>query len=262
MHNFHSSKSFLLIFGFLLFSYAGFSQDDDFETDTHSKVRLGFYSHSGFYRQILLGFKDALATDGIDPGYDAITTFNLPNDIYFYCNNQQLFIQGVGYFSDTNSYPLGIKSSAQGNITIKLESTEYFSPTQTFYIFDNTTGHYHNLKSTSFTTSVGIGTFNDRFSLRFLDQTILGVDNPKLNNGVKVDYFSNNGELSITNNLSEAITSEVVLFNLLGQQAEKWNVERQDQKQITIPLSHYSKGIYIVNVKTSLGVISKKISIK
>lgn len=261
MQTTYSNRNLLFLLGFLFLSLSGFSQDDDFEVETYSKVRLGFYSHSGFYRQILLGFQNENATEGIDPGYDAVNTFNLPNDMYFYCNNAQLFIQGVGFFNDQNSYALGIKSSSEGTITIKLESTEYFSASQTFYIYDNQTQTYHNLKSGNFTTILGPGIFNERFSLRFLDQSVLGIDNQNLNTGVKVSYFSRSNELNIQNNLTGVVASEVTLFNINGQMLTKLNVENNDQKEMTLPLNHYNSGIYIVNVKTSLGTITKKIKI-
>lgn len=266
--NLNFKPTILFLATMLLCSFQSSAQGtDDEEEDiigieTLSKIRLGYLSHTNFYRQILLGFQNENATDGIDPGYDAINTFDLPNDMYFYCNNTELFIQGVGYFNESNSYPIGIQSNSEGAIIIQLEATENFDSNQTFYLHDSATNTCFNLKSGSYTTTVGVGTFNDRFSLRFLSQAVLGTDNPTLNNGVKVSYINNQKALSIANTLSDTAVSDVKIFNLAGQQVSVWNVANENQSNIIIPINGISQGIYIANVTTSQGTIAKKFSIK
>jgi len=45
----------------------------------------------------------------------------------------------------------------------------------------------------------------------------------------------------------------------LGQRIAQWEVE--DKKSIQIPVPHISQGTYLVKVKTSNGVVSKKIMV-
>ena len=258
---------FLLLLSLFLFTMNAVAQDDDqgddyTEISTLKKVRLGFYSHTNSYRQLLLGFQESNASEGIDPGYDAINTFNLPNDMYFLCNNTELFIQGVGYFCNTNNYALGVRSNGAGTIIIKLEATENIDATQTIYIYDADTNEFHNLKNGNFTTTIGNGTFNNRFSLRFNNQAVLGIDNPTLNNGVKVSYINNQNLLTVTNTLTDATANTISVFNLLGQQVANYNVADQDQQNISVPVSGLATGAYIVNVATTHGTITKKIAIR
>ena len=70
------------------------------------KIRIGFNSYNNFHRQLLIGFMDELATEGIDPGYDAIHIDNQQNDMYFLNNGTKLIIQGASHFETNKVYPL------------------------------------------------------------------------------------------------------------------------------------------------------------
>ncbi|MGK4567299.1 T9SS type A sorting domain-containing protein [Flavobacterium sp. 3HN19-14] len=259
------SLSSLLFCFILLFNTANaFAQDDegDDETavDTHAKIRLGFYSHANSYRQILLGFENENATEGIDYGYDAVNTLNLPNDMYFWTANTELFIQGVGYWSAEAIYPIGVRSNGTGSIIIKIDALENMNPSQPIYIYDAQNDSYFDLKNGNFTATVADGVFNDRFSLRFA-QTTLGVNNPSLNTGIKVAYTNGDSVLNIQNNLSGTTAKTVNLYSITGQQVGVWNIENQNQSAIAVPVTGFSKGVYIVNVNTTSGIITKKIII-
>ncbi|MDI1255029.1 MAG: T9SS type A sorting domain-containing protein [Flavobacterium sp.] len=261
-----SLNSFILFFVLLFNTVGAFAQDDtgDDETvvETYSKIRLGFYSHTNSYRQILLGFEEENATEGIDYGYDAVNTFNLPNDMYFWTADTELFIQGVGYWSADAIYPIGVRSNGEGNIIIKLDATENMNPNQSIYIYDALNDTFFNIKDGDFVATVGIGTFNDRFSLRFVNQSTLGIDNPNLNTGIKVTYTNGDSMLNIQNNLSGTTAKSVSLYNMNGQEVGVWNIENQNQTAIAVPVNGFSKGIYIVNVNTTTGTITKKIIIR
>lgn len=267
MRKLDPKTTFFLFLIVLLCNTFSYAQDDDNDNDstpvdTHSRIRLGFNTSNNFHRQILLGFQNENATEGIDPGYDAINIFNLPNDIYFWCANTELTIQGVGHFNISNSYAIGIRSEVSEPITISLETVENIDQNQNIYLYDNVTNTYTNLKTGSLTVTVGIGTFNNRFSLKFTSQTTLGTNNPELNNKLSVNYSNNESTLSITNTLNDTTASDVFLFSITGQKIASWNISKMDQTNLNIPISGISKGIYIVNVITDRGgIITKKINI-
>jgi len=266
MQKLDTKTAFFLFFGILLCSAFGFAQDDDngtdeVENDTYSKIRLGFYAPNNFHTQILLGFQNENATDGIDYGYDAINTFDLPNDIYFWCANTPLSIQGVGSFNTNNCYPLGVKSNTSGIIKINLDAIQNMSTSQNIYIYDSLMDTYTNLKTGNFTATVSAGTTNDRFSLKFVDQSTLGIDNPELNNKLSVSYVNSERSLYINNTLNNTLASNVNIFNINGQIVASWNIAKMNQANLNLPVSGLSKGIYIVNVATDKGMITKKISI-
>ncbi|OYU81970.1 MAG: hypothetical protein CFE23_01315 [Flavobacterium sp. BFFFF1] len=251
----------ILLLGLLMITSNALAQDDDFETPVYTKIRLGFHSHNNFYRQILIGFEEDNATEGIDPGFDAVNVFNLPNDFYFLCDNTELFIQGVGYYNTNNVYPLGVRSNSVGTITINIDATENWDPTQEVYIYDAVMNTFSNIKNGPFTANVGIGTFNDRFSLRFSTQSTLGVGNTPIVSNISVNYVTTDKTLSILNNSTSTATT-VTLYNLSGQSVNTWNVSKMNQTSISLPVSNLSAGVYLVNVDTSNGAVTKKILLK
>lgn len=260
MKNLYTRLSVLFLVGMLIATTKSFSQDDDFTEETFTKLRLGFHSHNNFYRQILLGFQNDNATEGIDPGFDAVNVFNLPNDFYFLCGTTELFIQGVGYYNTDNIYPLGVRSNSVGTISINIDEAEYWDPTQEVFIYDNVTDTFFNIKNGTFTANVGVGTFNDRFSLRFSTQSTLGTGTIG-NDKIAVDYIASEKALSLVNTTSNTATT-VNVYSITGQNAAKWDVSKMNQTNLSLPLSNLSAGIYIVNVDTPNGPITKKILLK
>lgn len=259
MKRFYSLFAFALSIGSIS---AVWAQDDNedpvFEPDPAPKVRLAFTGHNNAYRQVLLGFQGNVCTDGIDPGYDAINVFDLPNDMYFWVASTELFIQGVAEFGTDNVYPLGVKSSTASDIHIALVNTENFDASQPIYIYDNVTHQYHDLKSGSMTASVQAGTFNDRFSLRF-SQTALGIGTV-ISEDVEISYYSNDKMLSIATGNTGTALSGVQLTSMTGQQAGAWTCG--NTAQASISLQGMAAGIYIATVTTSKGTVSKKLAIR
>ncbi len=239
------------------------AQDDDIiPVDTAPKVRLGFHGHNNSYRQILIGFHDGECTDAIDPGYDAINTFNLANDMYFWCSNTELFIQGVGGFNCQNNYPLGVKSDAAGTIIIQLEGMENFNATQQVYIYDAVDGTYNSLKAGQFTANVAAGTSNQRFSLRFSTEATLGVNPVSLNQNIAVAYYSASKSVSVRNTSNSLSINSIAIYNLSGQKIQSTDVAAFDQHDMVLPLNGMATGTYIVNIQTTRGTVSKKILVQ
>lgn len=228
----------------------------------YTKLRLGFNSYNGFHRQLLLGFMENNATENIDPGYDAIHLDDQQNDMYFMHNDTKLIIQGVGHFNPNQSYPIGIKTHAAGNIQIMMDNTENFDDSQDIFIYDKLTSVYHSIKNNVFNIQMPQGTFNDRFELRFINHTLGNHTFDDLATNVKVAYINNNNIISIINTSLDVTVEQVTLYNILGQSVATWNVENETQTNIVIPVASVSTGTYIVRVATSNGTISKKIIIK
>lgn len=242
-------------------SVSSYAQDDFFEPDPYAKVRLGFTAPTGFYRQVLIGFQSGICTEGIDPGYDAVNTFDLPCDMYFYCDNTELFIQGVGTFSEMNVYPLGVTLSTAGNISIALESVENLGGSQGIYIHDAQTATYHNLKNGSFQTNMEPGTYNDRFSLRFYEQAALATGHSALTSTM-ISYSANNSSILIRSELLQSANSQVELISMGGHQLKSWSVTNAGQNEIGLPAEGLSSGIYIVRLHSIEGTVTKKIAVR
>jgi hypothetical protein len=236
------------------------AKDSDAETETRSKIRLGFDSSLGAHRQLLLG-ADSNTTSMFDIGYDA-PMFDLSvDDMFWEINNIEYVIQAVTDFNENQVIPLGLTVGTEGKIKIKIDALENISGTTQIYIHDNITGIYHDIRTSDFTISLAVGEYRNRFSLRFTNKT-LDVDENNLNDGLIVLYSNNYKVLIIQNKALDSNVNEVRLFNILGQAVANWDVKNENQTRIQIPIKNLSSGVYIVKLKTSKGAYSKKIIIK
>jgi hypothetical protein len=230
------------------------------DADMRSKIRLGFDSSVGAHRQLLVG-ADPNTTNQFDIGYDA-PIFDLDGDDMFWeISNSQFVIQGVPNFDESQIIPLGITIENEGLSTIKIDTLENFPNTTRIYLYDDLTSKYHNIRESDFKISLPIGEYSNRFSLRFADKT-LKADDFTLAENILIYFTNNTKTLNIKNNFIEGTVNKVFLFNLLGQSITNWDVEDQKQNNIQIPIKNVPSGVYIVKVKTTKGVFSKKIVIR
>ena len=145
------------------------------KNDTYKRIRLGFNSNNNYHRQVLLAFMDEKATSGIDDGYDGYMIDDFPNDMYLLNGEEQLVIEGEGFFDASASYPIGVKTDTEGKVKFMIDGLENFDTEQPIYIYDEITDIYHDIRNEAFEVNLPEGENNTRFSLRFTDKT-LGVD--------------------------------------------------------------------------------------
>jgi hypothetical protein len=242
------------------------NKNDIIERDTIKRIRLGFNSNNNYHRQVLLGFMNDNATHQMDYGYDALSLDDIPNDMYLLNGENQLVIQGEGFFDASDSYPIGIKTDVEGNISFAIDALENFDPEQAIYIYDNDTESYHNIRNEKFEVMMPAGVNDTRFSLRFINKNnnsknvSLGTTENTIGD-IKISHIQNGNILLINNKLMDTVVEKVTLFNILGQSITTWKIENQEQQNIKIPIKNLSSGIYVAKVKTSNGDISKKIII-
>ncbi|WP_396171686.1 LamG-like jellyroll fold domain-containing protein [Flavobacterium sp.] len=226
--------------------------------ETYKKIRLGFNSNNQYHRQVLLGFMNEKATSGMDYGYDALCIDDYPNDMYFLVGENQLVIQGVGFFDVEACFPIGVRTNIAGEVSFTLDATENFDSEQGIYIYDNQTDTYHNLRTEMFKVVLPIGINDTRFSLRFKDKT-LKVEQNLITDTIQIFYIQNGNSLEIKNKSNDSTVEKVTLYSIQGQSISTWKIENQDQQNIKIPIKTVRSGVYITKLKTSIGDISKKV---
>lgn len=227
--------------------------------DTYKKIRLGFNSNNGYHRQVLLGFMNEKATSGMDYGYDGLNMDDFPNDMFLLNGQNQLVIDGEGFFDANASFPIGVKTNVAGKVSFMIDALENFDSGQAVFIYDSQTDTYHDIRNQSFDVILPVGQNNTRFVLRFIDKTLSVNENVINDNAIQISYIQNNKTLIINNKSLDTTVLKATLFNMLGQAITSWNVKGQEQTNIQIPIKNISSGIYIAKVKTSKGDISKKI---
>ena len=238
------------------------NENDTAVTEAYKKLRLGFNSHDDFHRQLLLGFMDEKATSEIDPGYDGFNIDDFPSDMYFLNGDNQLLIQGEGYFDTKASYPLGVKTDAAGKVSFNLDQVENFDPAQRYFIYDKLNETYNDITTTPFEVTLPQGKTEDRFSLRFTDGKTLNTN--EISNtaeSITIRYAENQSSI-IINNPTEIEITAITLYNILGQNIFNITIPNQEQKEIKIPIKKLAPGIYITKAQTNAESIARKIIIQ
>nr|WP_315211573.1 LamG-like jellyroll fold domain-containing protein [uncultured Flavobacterium sp.] len=230
--------------------------------DTYKKIRLGFNSYNDHHRQVLLGFMDEKATSEMDLGYDGLNIDDFPNDMYFLNGENQLVIQGEGFFDLDASYPIGVKTDAAGKVKFMIDGLENFDANQPIFLYDDETKMYHNIRNEAFEINLTVGEHHSRFSLRFKDKTLSVNDETSIDDVIRVAHSQSKNTIIINNKTLDTTVEEVSLFNIIGQSITTWEIENQGQYDIQLPIKKISSGVYIVKLKTSKGALSKKIIIK
>lgn len=190
------------------------NSNDEEIPDNYTRLRLGYTESTNFHRQLLIGFMNENANDEYNLGYDGEIIDLQPDDVYFQTGNYKLVIQGVGYFYSNAIYPLTVKSSQSGTVTFMIDGLENFDLNQPIYIHDNTNDSYNDIRTSNFTVVLPAGEINDRFSLRFSNQTL---SNNEFENSQNMVFFnSESHQLEIINPKNTEI-EEATLFSILGQ---------------------------------------------
>ncbi|MFE3870906.1 LamG-like jellyroll fold domain-containing protein [Flavobacterium sp. ZS1P70] len=243
------------------------NNNDIIEKDTYKRIRLGYNSNNNYHRQVLLGFMNEKATSDIDNGYDGFNFDYFPNDMYFLNDEDQLVIQGVGYFDRNDSYPIGVKADAEGKVKFMIDGLENFDKNEKIFIYDSENDSYNDIRKKQYEVLIPSGENNDRFSLCFKQKTKKEKEDSKdekdkknkKSDDIKVTNLQGKNAIEINNKSTGTDLQKVILYNINGQSVATWMIEDQSQQNIQLPIKNLSSGVYIARIQTSNGDISKKI---
>lgn len=221
-----------------------------------SKIWLNLKNGSTNFSQTLIGYVPN-ATDNYDSGYDSsVYDEAQPFSLYSVVRQYKLAIQGRSLpFVDTDAVQLGYSINAAGNANIAIDHMEgVFLGSQNVYIQDNLLGQVHDLKSAPYNFDTAVGTFNNRFVIVYIDESLSTEDFE--NNYGNVIISKKGGEVKIKS--EEDTIKQILVFDILGRKVNEKNVDNEQIVQLTqIPLQNQ---IGIVKVILTSGkVISKKI---
>ncbi|MEW5676041.1 fibronectin type III domain-containing protein [Flavobacterium enshiense] len=184
------------------------------ETDSpaeRKRLWLNLTNASNSFNQILIGYT-AAASNGIDWGYDGDALKGTSLKLYSICEDKKLTIQGRRWpLSLTDTVPLGYYSPANGTAKIGIHAAEGFENINIF-LEDRLLNIIHDLKSSPYNFTTGSGKFDERFVLRYTNNT-LGTD--------EVDEIENSVIISNENGLqvsSEARKIQsVTIYEITGK---------------------------------------------
>lgn len=214
----------------------------DIVRDSHKPVRTMF------------GYVEG-ATMEVDNLYDAITKKDNTLKLYTILNDDRFVIQGRSLpFNDFDQVPLGVDIIENGNYKIAIGMVDglFLNPQQKIYLEDKYLGIIHDLRQEPYSFAGTVGTFDDRFVIKYRNNSLGNPDFETLEDSVVV--ASDNGTITIKSYL-KAI-NEVTVYDILGRKLfMSKNIGVNDFSTSGISLSKQS---VIVKVKLENGTLVTK----
>lgn len=176
-----------------------------------SRIWLDIVDGNNNSDRTLVGYTEG-ATAGKDRLFDAVTATGLTMKIYSLIQGDLMTIQGKSYPIDVNDkVALGVNIMADGNYAIAIAALDGIASDLPIYLEDKALNLIHDLRQTPYSFVSSAGQFNDRFVLRYNNET-LG------NN----DFVTNNEVMVISNNVIHVVSAgmainNVKVYNVLGQ---------------------------------------------
>ena len=229
-------------------------------SDTRPKIRLELDSPIGYHRQLLAGV-DTNASNGFDLGYDAPLNETNLDDMYWVFNSSKYIIQAVDNFNVSQILPLGVKTSADGISTIRIEQLENIDSSTNIYLHDIDLNIYHDLKQSDYQVYLDAGVYDNRFEVTFdSNNAQLGIDD---NNSEDIQIHYSNGQQSIIIiNPKGLEIKSAEMYTILGQSIFKLDTMENETTSM-IKTQPLATGTYILEIKTKDGYrTSKKVLVK
>jgi len=174
-----------------------------------NRIWLDLINSSNESDRILVGYIEG-ATNNKDNFYDANRVFSGSMALYSLLGTEKFMIQGRQLpFNKSDVIPLGIKTIASGRYSIGIGALDgiFTSTSQNIYLEDKVTGKIQNLKTKPYSFSTGIGTFNNRFKLRFKGDN----DDDKTNPQSTVVLYKSNAQLQLQSSIQTLIASKYMI---------------------------------------------------
>ena len=182
------------------------------ENIVRHRIWLDLVSPTNETTRTLVAYVDG-ATAGKDRMFDAFTDYKLAQNFYSLIDDQVMAIQGKGLpFEQEDRVPLGLKIPSNGIYKIAIATVDgLFSGNQNIYLEDKVLGVIHDLRQNPYSFTGVSGIVNDRFVLRYTNETLGGED--FINNS---DVLIFSSDVISVNAMSRTIQN-VKIYNVLGQ---------------------------------------------
>jgi hypothetical protein len=214
-----------------------------------NRIWLNFTNTQGAFKQTLVGYITG-ATNDYDDRFDG-ESFDGNEFVDFYSLNQDknLVIQGRALpFDENDEIPLGYRSTINGDFTINIDQTDGLLTNQAVFLEDKLTQMVFDLKSGNYTFNTVAGTFNDRFVLRYKDNsTAKTLGKPTVDTIENKVLVSNKNKQIKINSNSETI-DKVMVYDVSGKLMYK--KEKANSQEVII--TNLTAKNQVLIVKTTL----------
>ena len=236
------------------------TQTEDTTVVDKNRIWLDLIDSNNNANSILVGYIHG-ATNTKDRLYDGTQFTGTPTLFYSLIENDKMAIQGRSLpFEVTDIVPLGYKIPQNGDYSIAINNIDglFETTNQNIFLEDTYTNTIHNLRLSAYTFTSESGLFDDRFVLRYNEDT-LSLEEPESINGLTI-LVPNGKYIKIQSTLSPI--QRITVYDLLGRVV----IDRPDVgnlSDLTIETKQLSTGGYIVKVNLIDGIIkTKKIILK
>ena len=178
------------------------------------RVWLNLINNQGAFKQILVGYIQD-ATNQMDNYYDSeIAEAGNTISLYTMVADKKLAIQGRSLpFQENDTVPLGFRITNAGNYAIQLADFDgLFESELPIYIEDKLLDITHNIRESNYSFDTDIGVVEDRFLLKFQNET-LNIPTNSLTD-LLVFKKQNNIEIMASANVT---LDEVKVFDMRGR---------------------------------------------
>ena len=221
------------------------------------RLWLNLSNSQGAFKQTLIGYIEG-ATNNIDTSFDG-EILPSQNVISFYSlsDNKTLSIQGRAIPFDQNDIvKIGYKSNIAGDFDISLHDFDGLMNAENIYLEDKDLNIIHDLKLAAYNFSTVIGTFEDRFQIRYTNTTLQNNSFTINNNSVSVAVKENKINIK---SVTETI-QEVTIFDIVGRKV--YENKKIENNNFTINNPTSNNQTLILKIKLTNGeIVNKKIVI-
>ncbi|MCV9927698.1 T9SS sorting signal type C domain-containing protein [Flavobacterium sp. LS1R49] len=218
------------------------------------RIWLNLTNNKGTFKQILIGYING-ATGSCNPVFDG-ESFNGNKFVNFYSIkvNKNLVIQAKALpFEDTDLVPLGYSSTIAGDFTIAIDKVDGLLLNREIYLEDKRAHIIHNLSKTNYAFTTEIGTLDDRFVLRYTNETLDTGEFDVAENIVLVSVA--NKEIKI--NAFSATIDKVFIYDVSGKKIYQRNNVNTSQFE-TYKINALSQMVIVkVELKNKATIVRK-----
>ena len=217
------------------------TEDDNIE---RHRIWLDLLTSDNQANSILIGYVDG-ATDGVDRLYDGFEFVGSNISFYSLIEDEKFSIQGKATpFNENDRVPLGVHVPANDTYSIAINTLDglFTSNDQGIFIEDLYENIIHDLRDAPYTFTSEAGTTEDRFILRYTDDT-LNINSFNADNGVSI-ITPNNDYIKVTSHNSPI--NSITMFDISGRII--YNQSDLNSNDYRIEGNNLSNGTYVVKV--------------
>jgi hypothetical protein len=220
-------------------------------TNEKSRLWLNLSNSQGAFKQTLIGYVTA-ATNDYDNMFDGESfDGNEYVDFYSIIQDKNLVIQGRQLpFDESDEVFLGYKTIVEGAFTLSIDQVDGLLVGKDVFLEDKQTSSYHNLKEGPYKFVTEKGVFNDRFVLKYSNNSL------KINSITLIDknvlVSIKNKQIKIHSPLDTM--NQVFIYDLLGRQI--YHKEKVNKNELIIQSLESNKQTLIVKIILDNGQLS------